>query len=236
MRRFFTFQRSADQRGTTVLEMVVVTALLMLVVGSAFGAVSSMQKNTQSTTDRFTAIGEAQTMMDRLSKDLRAAVTTSAGGAPFTIADQNSVEFYADLGQLYNDPVAGMQPGPTKLTVYLTNLSGSNVKLLHEDATPPASGTIGNFTFGTTATNRIDGKYLDTAVPMFTYYQYDGTDPSNPGKLAAITIPSGGITDVGTLQNIVAIGITIRVRVTPTSPVAQINTLVHVRNVDYNPD
>ena len=35
--------------------------------------------------------------------------------------------------------------------------------------------------------------------------------------------------------SIVAVGITVRVRVTPNAPIAQIETLVHVRNVDYNP-
>ena len=49
------FRRRRTEAGVTVLEMVVVTALMMLVLTAAFGAVNSMQKNTRSTTDRFTA-------------------------------------------------------------------------------------------------------------------------------------------------------------------------------------
>jgi hypothetical protein len=234
MIRRFRMLRARPRRteaGTTVFEMVVVTALLSLVVVAAFGAVASMQKNASSTTNRFAATSEAQTMADRLTKDLRAAVTTSVGGAPFTLADANELEFFANLGKVY--PSLGNQPGPTKLHAYLTNLGGTNVKLLHEDATAPTGGTVGNYTFGSTATSRIDGKYLDVSVPMFTYYEYDSVDPTKLKKIDPALLP---ITDVPTLQSIVAVGITVRVRVTPNAPIAQIDTLVHVRNVDYNPN
>ena len=49
------------------------------------------------TTDRFTAEGEAQTIADRITKDLRTAVAPSATDAAFASADTNDVTFYASL-------------------------------------------------------------------------------------------------------------------------------------------
>ena len=68
---------------------------------------------------------------------------------------------------------------------------------------------------------------------MFTYYEYDSVDPTKLKKIDPALLP---ITDVPTLRSIDAVGITVRVRVTPNAPIVVINTLVHVRNVDYNPN
>ena len=44
------------------------------------------------------------------------------------------------------------------------------------------------------------------------------------------------ITTLAGLRSIDAVGINLRIRVHPNSPVVVINTLVHARNVDYNPN
>src|SRR3984893_4267355 len=98
-----------------------------------------MQRASMITTDRFTAEGEAQTIADRITKDLRAAVKTSATGAAFAGADVNDVTFYANLTDT---------TGPTKLHAYLTVQPGTNVYLFHEDATAPdAGGSTGNYAY-----------------------------------------------------------------------------------------
>lgn len=209
-----------SEEGTTIVELMFVTMLLMIVMAIAFGAVGIFQKNSRSVTDRFTATGEAQTIADRITKDLRAAVATSPSGAPFASADSNDVTFYANLFDTN---------GPTRLHAYLSTQSGTNVKLFHEDSLrADDGGSSGNYTYGTNYTeqNRIDGKYIDTTgpAPLFQYYDADGNQLTTP------------ITDTPTLQSIDAVQVTIRVRVTPTSPVVVIQSLIHVRNVDYNPN
>src|SRR6185295_12509111 len=105
-------------------------------------------------------------------KDIRAAVTTSATGAAFASADVNDVTFYANLA----DP-----SGPTKLHAYLTLKPGTNVYLFHEDATPPdPGGSTGNYTYSGTASTRIDGQYLDTSQPIFTFYDSDNKPIPTP--------------------------------------------------------
>jgi hypothetical protein len=195
---------------------MIASMLLLVVLTSAYLVVSRMQRGVMLTTDRFTAEGEAQTIADRITKDLRAAVTTSATGAAFASADVNDVTFYANLA----DPT-----GPTKLHAYLTQQSGTNVYLFHEDATAPdAGGSTGNYSYTGTAATRIDGKYLDTTQPIFSFYDSD----NNP-----ITTP---ITTTAGLRSIDVVGINLRVRVTPNSPIVVMTTKVHVRNTDYNPN
>ena len=189
--------------------------LLSVVVAAAFSVVSVMQREAVSTTNRFTAEGEAEVIADRITKDIRAAVTASATGAAFAAADVNDVTFYANLA----DP-----NGPTKLHAYLT-LSGTNVYLFHEDATAPdTGGSPGNYTYTGATSTRIDGQYLDTTQPIFSYYDADGVQIPTP------------ITTITNLRSIDVVGINLRVRVTPTAPIVVIQTQVHVRNVDYNPN
>jgi hypothetical protein len=196
--------------------MMVAMGLLSVVVAAAFQVVASMQRSAQATTNRFTAEGEAQTIADRITKDLRAAVTASATGAAFVSADVNDVTFYANLA----DP-----NGPTKLHAYLTLQPGTNVYLFHEDATPPnTGGSPGNYTYTGSGSTRIDGQYLDTSQPMFSYFDADGN---------AIPTP---ITTLAALRSIDVVAINLRVRVNPNAPVVVFQTQVHVRNVDYNPN
>ena len=89
---------------------------------------------------------------------------------------------------------------------------------------PTAGGSTGNYTLLRTSSTRIDGKYLDTTQPIFSYFDANGNadhhaDHDHPG-----------------LRSIDSVGINLRVRVTPTSPIVVINTTVHVRNTDYNPN
>ncbi len=207
-----------DERGFTLMEMMVATALLSLVTAGAFGTLIEMQHQALLTTDRFTAEGEAQTISDRITKDLRTAVAPSSTQAAFASATTNDVTFYASL----SDP-----NGPTKLHAYVSAASG-NVSVFHEDSTAPdPGGSPGNYTYTQNPTvTRIDGRYLDSTAPVvFTYYDsnFNVINPANLTTLAG-------------LRSIDAVGINLRVRVRPGAPVVVINTVIHARNVDYNPN
>ena len=143
-------------------------------------------------------------------------MTASATGAAFASADVNDVTFYANLA----DP-----NGPTRLHAYLTLQPGTNVYLFHEDSTAPDSGgSPGNYSYSSTPTTRIDGKYIDTSQNIFSYFDANGSPITTP------------ITTTAGLRSIDSVGINIRVRVTPTAPIVVISTVVHIRNVDYNPN
>ncbi len=59
---------------------------------------------------------------------------------------------------------------------------------------------------------------------MFKYFRADGTE---------IIPPIVTTTD---LRSIDAVGVTLRIRVHPHSPLVVVSTRIHVRNVDYNPN
>jgi prepilin-type N-terminal cleavage/methylation domain-containing protein len=207
-------------RGYTLVEMMIATALLSLVTTAAFGVVIVMQNQAVATTDRFTATGEGWTIADRITKDLRTAVAPTSTTAAFASAGANDVVFYANLADLNTGN------GPTRLHAYTSLLPGSNVSVFHEDATKPdVGGTPGNYTYSGAAVNRLDGQYIDTTQPIFSYYDADGTQ--------ILPMP---ITGNANLRSIDAVGVTLRIRVHPRSPVVVISTRIHVRNVDYNPD
>jgi type II secretory pathway component PulJ len=216
-------QLRRSEAGVTLVELMFSTALLSLVLATAFTTVSVMENQARITTNRFTATGEAQTIAARIAKDLRAAVRTSALGAPFVSADAHDVVFYADLGA---------PNGPTKIHAYLTTLPGYNVKLFNEDIQQAdAGGSLGNYTYTLNPTvNRINGKYIDSSQPMFQYFT-----AAEAGKPNGTPLPVP-ITSTAVLKSIDVVQISIRVRVSPTSPTVVIQSRVHVRNVDYNPN
>jgi len=208
--------RARSEAGYTLIESMIALMLLSVVIAAAFGVVSSMQRASELTTDRFTAEGEAQTIADRITKDLRSAVQTSATGAPFAAADINDVTFYANLGDA---------SGPTELHAYLTQQPGTGVYLFHEDAIKAdPGGSTGNYTYiHNPSITRIDGKYIDTSQPMFSYFDSSGAPIPTP-------VASSKLASIDSVQ------INLRVRVTPISPVVVMSATVHIRNTDYNPN
>ena len=199
---------------------MIVTMLLSVVVSAAFGVVIVMQNQAVSATDRFSAQDEAQTIADRITKDIRTAVSPNSTTAAFASADANDMVFYAQLSDI---STAGN--GPTRIHAYAALQPATTVYAFHEDVTAPDSGgSSNNYTYSGTATNRVEGKYIDVSQPMFTYYRADGSQ--------ILPVPILATAD---LRSIDAVGVTLRIRVHPKSPTVVISTRIHVRNVDYNP-
>ena len=210
-----------SERGFTLVEVMVATSLLSVVLASAFGVLGVMQNQSLKTSDRFSATSEAQTIADRITKDLRTAVAPSSTTAAFASANQNDVVFYANLANLATGA------GPTRLHAYVSLVPATGVYVFHEDFTQPdASSTPGNYTYTGTPTTRLDGQYIQTSQPIFSYY--DGSSPPN-------LIPTP-ITTTADLRSIDQVCINLRVRVHVASSSVVINTCVHIRNVDYNPN
>ncbi|MCU1467257.1 MAG: hypothetical protein JWM72_3185 [Actinomycetia bacterium] len=212
-----------SERGHTLVEMVVVTALLSVVTSAAFGTVIVMQNQAARTSDRFAAQNEARTIADRITKDLRTAVSPSSTSAAFASASASDIVFYASLFDLSGTN----PPGPTRLHAYTSLVSGTNVYAFHEDSTSPdAGGSAGNYTYTGTPISRIDGQFLDPSQSLFTFYAANSDTAIDPATL----------TTVSDLRSIESVGITLRVRVRPNAPTVVVQTRIHLRNVDYNPN
>jgi hypothetical protein len=199
---------------------MVVLMLLAIVLPVAYGSVNAMQRQVVFTSDRFQALSEAQIITDRITKDLRTGVSPANGQAPFLKATPNEVQFYASL----TDP-----NGPTLLHAYVSPIfAGSTVNAFHEDSLKVDSAAT-PYQWTGTVRSRLDGEYVDTTTPtIFTYFDINGVQLVFVGSPLALA--------AGDLSNVDSIGITLTTRIRPTSPATTITTLVHVRNVDYNPN
>ena len=193
--------------------------LLSVVVAAAFGVVVvDAARSRCSRPNRFTAEGEAQTIADRITKDLRTAVTTSATGAAFASADVNDVTFYANLADPNGPDQAARVPHAPAGHERLPVPRGRDAARCRRQ---PRQLHVHRHA----ASTRIDGKYLDTSQPIFSYYdaQRERRSPTP-------------ITTAPTCAASTASASTSASACTPTAPIVVINTLVHVRNVDYNPN
>lgn len=222
--------RGHSEAGTSVLELVVVMALTALILPSAFGMVSSAQRTESITTNRFAALGSAQTIMDRISKDLRAAVgviDTTVTPQPtqpqvFLSAGPRDIKFYSAL----SDP-----NGPTKLHAYTPAIANTTYNSFNEDTIAPnAGGNTPYFAYGSVWGPRADDRYVTPAGAVFSFYRRDGTRLDDGiNALAASALPT-----------IDAVGITLTTTVDPSTaaldPMTTLSAIVHVRNVDYNPN
>src|ERR1700730_5372171 len=114
-------RRRRSERGISLVELMVVLGLLAVVLPTGYLALSSMQKQVAVTTDRFTALGEAQTIADRITKDLRTAISVTNNPrktAAFAAADTNTMTFYANLGTAGPVQLKAYVPGGTDTTFH----------------------------------------------------------------------------------------------------------------------
>ena len=123
-----------DERGMTLTEVVMVTSILAVVMGFVMTGFVSMQSAATTADIKLQNLDEARVLMDNMSKDIRTATLLPNPGAtsPFTLADQSSMTFYANL-------MTTAAPNRVELYVDSTN---PNAPRLIEKLTPPdpASG------------------------------------------------------------------------------------------------
>lgn len=71
--------QATDQRGFTLVELLVAMVISLIVMASAATILTVILHDSQNDTTRDTAQSDAQTMVDRLSRELRSASAPSAG-------------------------------------------------------------------------------------------------------------------------------------------------------------
>lgn len=109
----------------TAIEMMVVVGLIGVILPTIYATVDAFGKESSAATSRLTAEGDVQIAMNRLTRELRAAVPVAEGtGTPltfpspivFTVATATSMTFYASLGGAN---------GPSKIAVSLVPVGSS---------------------------------------------------------------------------------------------------------------
>lgn len=203
---------SAEERGFTLIELMVSLMLGMIVLGALFSLVTASSRATKRTSDRVDASQRGRSAMSTVIQELRASTclpgtTEGTYVRPFTVATPTTVTWYANLD---NDPQTDRdgdgdptyEPQQRRLT-YVPEAGATPSRLVEErwSARPPiAAGTPPSM-------SRTLLTHLEptSGTGVFSYGAYaNGTDRS-PGPF----VP-------GDLTRVVRVDVDFRVR--PTSP------------------
>ena len=209
-----------DERGITLIELLMAMGLLSLVLAAAAGALASYQRTAASSDIRLENLAEAQTIMDVVSRDIRTATRPAQqpSESPFLLAAPNEVKFYANLE---------LATGPKQVRLYVNTTTGQVI----EEAVEPAGASP--YTYTGTPKVRIVGRHFANGTePLLTYLDKDG----NALGSATWTSTSASLTASERLSiDSVRINLSIRksnnLAVDPTT----VRTTVRLPNVDYSP-
>ena len=164
----------ADERGSSMIELVMVLALLSIVLAFVFGAIGSLQAAITGEDRRTVNINEGRVLMAAATRDLRTATRLSPGTPAFVTADKTQVAFYANL----DNGSDGVHPatGPKLVNMYVD----AQTELVEEVTSP--TGTAPSYTYlPANKTVRFVGRYVanPATTPIFTYL--DGNGNALPG-------------------------------------------------------
>jgi prepilin-type N-terminal cleavage/methylation domain-containing protein len=233
-----------EQSGVTLVELVVVMAIMSLILGFVTRGLVSMQDASVGESYRLQNLDEARTLMNSVSRDLRTAARLSSTSSPFDVtagtvpapgvghaapwAGNTEVWFYANLTLTSGTPT----PCPDVVHLYVDTVASPPV-LKEQTITASAGGAPPNCTYTGSYTTRLVGKYIanPASSPVFTYYYDDAS-----GAPAAFAPPA---TTLGASDRLLvnAVGITLAIRQSNNFNVPYTTLINRVRlpNVDYNP-
>jgi prepilin-type N-terminal cleavage/methylation domain-containing protein len=206
------FRRAADERGLTLIELVMAAALLSLVLAAAAAALASYQRTAAGSDIRLENLTEAQAIMDVVSRDIRTATRPAAGESPFLVANANEVRFYANLHTT---------TGPKLVRLYVDSGTGRVI----EEAIEPTGAPPYSYTSAPTV--RVVGRHFANppSQPLLTYLDEAG-NVLGPTPLDA---------DQRLLINAVRIDLSIRKSNNLSVKATTVRTTVRLPNVEYTP-
>jgi type II secretory pathway pseudopilin PulG len=189
LRRRLADIRAGRTAGFTLVEIIVVTALLMLVLGVAQEAVIMTSRIVGDNAVRLDESQQAKTATEAMSQTLRTAILpkqlsgtcTGCDVAAFISGDAKSVRFYANINNDLAVPTSGTTSfGPRKVS-YVLSTSGATSGTLTETIQAPDVHAYNNYNFTYCAPGptcpvrtRILARNVVTTQSLFTYYSKTG--------------------------------------------------------------
>lgn len=198
----------------TLVELMVTVALIGIILPVMYSTVDIFGNQASATANRLTAEADAQIAMDRLTKELRAAIPVAEGaGSPltypaataFVTATPSSMTFYSSLGSA---------TGPSKISVRLVPVGAGGVDQLVETITAASPGGIlPDETYTAAPRTQVDASIVLPAATSFTYSDSTGAANPPPASIEAVTL-------------------TVTSRVNASAPAVTLVSTVHLENVD----
>jgi hypothetical protein len=205
--------RLASEQGSSLVEIAATLLIISIVMLAIMRGFASLQQDSASTDVRLQNLDEARVLMSATAKDLRTATRLQADLAPFVVAADRDVQFYANLNT---------QSAPELVHIYVDGNNQLIETSLKADvgSQPPLYGYHG------TPTLRLVGRYIASPPnPIFRYYDADGNQLTSTPLSAddALAVVSVGITFAVSKTN--AYGV----------PVTTLVNRVYLPNVYFNP-
>jgi prepilin-type N-terminal cleavage/methylation domain-containing protein len=196
--------KTARQRGTSLLELMISLAILSIVIGIVISGVVSMQKNNAVEIRKVDLTQQAREFMDQIVNDVH-----QAGYPGLNMFDSSTLTSATDCTLDANVSCGLVSVTSTSIQfegdVDGTGLSEVYIQLVTSGGSCPCTikrGTVTKASYMTGGTpafyTQVDN-VMNTSV--FTAFQYDGSQ---------LTLPADHAT--GNLKNISAIGITLYVK------------------------
>lgn len=171
-----------DQRGFTLVEMLVATTIGVGVLLAAFTLSSSLLHAQTRISDRSESIARGRTAMEQLVQQLRSQVCLGPGYPSITYGDSSRIVFHADLAN------RTFVPEQRELTYASGSIAERTYAGTQTGGQPP-------FTFARTPSRTrvvLDRMTLrrerGVDVPFLRYYMFDGSDPIRPSRLLAVPL------------------------------------------------
>ncbi|MGH2616458.1 MAG: PilW family protein [Thermomicrobiales bacterium] len=167
-------KRLTEESGFTVMELLVASLLGVVVILSAAAMMDGAQGHTTRVTGRVDGTQRGRVAMEQITQRLRSQVCLGTA-TPVTEATDNSVTFYADLGDEAFTP--------EQRRIYI---SGNDLR----EQVWTGSGTPPNVSFPGPPTERVIVQGIERAkdqsgspLPYLAYYAYDASTPTEPREL-----------------------------------------------------
>jgi prepilin-type N-terminal cleavage/methylation domain-containing protein len=242
-----------DQRGVTLVELVVVISILGVVLTFVTQGLISMQNATVGQSYRLQNLDEARILMDTVSRDIRTATRLSATSSPFSVtagsvpapgfghaapyAGDTEVWFYSNL------TLSSSNPNPCPDVVHLYVDTSVNPPVLKEQNLSDANAGDAppTCTYPSTASSyntRLVGKYVanPSNEPVFTYYYPDATTGAPTAFPQTSTQTATGL-QASDMLLVNEVGLTLAIREANNyhAPYTTLVNRVSMPNIDYNP-
>lgn len=204
--------RSADDRGVTLVELMVTMIVTALVAAMTAALVIGVQRTNQENISRQDQVDAARVAVASMTKTLRAAVTPSQLAATctgctspgFVEGSTAKVQFYSNLDNPKNTV------GPSRVTyeVMTGTRAGELVETVQRPSSPNpgASGyayCTGGAGCAATIKTRVLARGVQASKPVFTYFDAEG---------AKMTLPSNGKLSTDQLGRVLSVELTVAVQ------------------------
>jgi prepilin-type N-terminal cleavage/methylation domain-containing protein len=162
---------SPDEGGFTLIEVLVASAILVILASGFLGLQYIIGQNQVSVWRNYLSIEAANTAISSLTRELRDARQSDTGNYLLEIANDNEIVFYSDID--FDDKVE---------RVHYTLTANVLTKGIIEPTNPPVS-----YPADQEKTKIVTDIARNLSVPLFSYYNSDwpGDTTNNPLSLAS---------------------------------------------------